>query len=202
MWLGYWHATLETLVLVLLSTGASVFFGLPLGVVAARTKKLYRCMSPILDVMQTLPTFVYLIPTLMLFGLGMVPGLVSTVVFAMPAMIRLTYLGLNSVPRELLEAGDSLGASAWQRLIKIELPYSAPALIAAVNQTLMLCLSMVVVAALVGSGGLGVPVVRALNTVNVAQGFEAGLAIVVVAIVLDRVLQRPAWQRVCSLEGS
>ena len=140
--------------------------------------------------MQTIPTFVYLIPTLMLFGLGVVPGLISTVVFALPAPIRLTELGVRSVPRPLVEAGEAFGATRLQLLLKVELPHAMPAIMAGVTQCIMLSLSMVVIAALVGADGLGKPVVRALNTVNIAQGFEAGLAIVVVAILMDRIMRR------------
>jgi ABC-type proline/glycine betaine transport system permease subunit len=141
--------------------------------------------------MQTLPTFVYLIPTLVLFGLGVVPAIISTVIFALPAPVRLTQLGIVSTPKALLEAGDAFGATPWQRLIKIELPSALPLILEGVTQCIMLCLSMVVIAALVGAGGLGVPVVRALNTVQVGMGFEAGLAIVLLAIVLDRISRRP-----------
>ena len=141
--------------------------------------------------MQTIPTFVYLIPTLMLFGLGVVPGLISTVVFAIPAPIRLTYLGITGVPRELVEAGQAFGASPLKLLCKVELPHAMPTIMAGLTQCIMLSLSMVVIAALVGADGLGKPVIRALNTVNIAKGFEAGLAIVIVAIVLDRLLKRP-----------
>jgi glycine betaine/proline transport system permease protein len=141
--------------------------------------------------MQTIPTFVYLIPALVLFGLGMVPGLISTVVFAIPAPIRLTYLGVASVPQQLVEAGMAFGATKRQLLFKIELPHALPTIMAGVTQCIMLSLSMVVIAALVGADGLGKPVVRALNTVNVGMGFEAGLAIVILAILLDRVCKRP-----------
>jgi len=136
--------------------------------------------------MQTIPTFVYLIPTLILFGLGVVPGLISTVIFALPSPIRLTTLGVASVPRPLIEAGQAFGASRWQLLFKVEIPSALPSIMAGVTQCIMLSLSMVVIAALVGADGLGKPVVRALNSVNIADGFEAGLAIVIVAIVLDR----------------
>jgi ABC-type proline/glycine betaine transport system permease subunit len=144
-----------------------------------------------LDLMQTLPTFVYLIPTLVLFGLGVVPGLISTVIFAMPAPIRLTQMGISQAPRALIEAGQAFGATKSQLLWKVELPAARGAIIAGVTQCIMLCLSMVVIAALVGAGGLGVPVVRALNTVQVGMGFEAGFAIVLLAIILDR-MTRPA----------
>jgi len=187
---GYWQATLETLSLVLFATMISMAIGVPLGIAAAHRPWFYDAMRPILDLMQTLPTFVYLIPTLVLFGLGAVPGLISTIVFALPAPIRLTYLGVSSVPRSLMEAGEAFGASKSQLLWKIELPFAKPTIMAGLTQCIMLSLSMVVIAALVGAGGLGVPVVRALNSVRVAMGFEAGLAIVVLAIILDRVCRQ------------
>jgi ABC-type proline/glycine betaine transport system permease subunit len=137
--------------------------------------------------MQTLPTFVYLIPTLVLFGLGVVPALISTVIFALPAPIRLTQLGISRVPRPLIEAGNAFGATRWQLLYKVELPSAAPLILAGITQCIMLSLSMVVIAALVGAGGLGVPVVRALATVQVGMGLEAGLAIVLLAVILDRI---------------
>jgi choline ABC transporter permease protein len=184
---GYWLATLETLSLVILSALVSALIGVPLGIAAAHRPRLYSAMRPALDLMQTLPTFVYLIPTLVLFGLGVVPGLISTVIFALPAPIRLTYLGISSVPSSLIEAGHAFGATGTQMLFKIELPSAAATILAGMTQCIMLCLSMVVIAALVGAGGLGVPVVRALNTVQIGMGFEAGFAIVLLAIMLDRI---------------
>jgi len=184
---GYWIATLETLSLVVVATLASAAIGIPVGIAAAHRPRLFAALRPVLDLMQTLPTFVYLIPTLVLFGLGVVPGLISTVIFALPAPIRMTHLGISSVPRTLLEAGESFGATAMQLLWKIELPSAAGTIIAGVTQCIMLSLSMVVIAALVGAGGLGVPVVRALNSVQVGMGFEAGFTIVLLAIILDRV---------------
>jgi glycine betaine/proline transport system permease protein len=188
---GYWKETLETLALVVFATLVCMVVGVPLGIAAAHRPWLFTVMRPVLDLMQTIPTFVYLIPTLILFGLGVVPGLISTVIFALPAPIRLTHLGITTVPKSLLEAGESFGASKRQLLWKVELPHALPTIMAGVTQCIMLALSMVVIAALVGADGLGKPVVRALNTVNVARGFEAGLAIVLLAIVLDRVCKRP-----------
>jgi glycine betaine/proline transport system substrate-binding protein len=184
---GYWLATIETLSLVLVSALLSMLIGVPVGIAAAHHPRFYESLRPVLDLMQTLPTFVYLIPTLVLFGLGVVPGLISTVIFALPAPIRLTHLGISSVPRPLLEAGEAFGATRLQLLWKVELPSASQTIIAGITQCIMLSLSMVVIAALVGAGGLGVPVVRALNTVQVGMGFEAGFAIVLLAIVLDRV---------------
>jgi glycine betaine/proline transport system permease protein len=189
--LGYWQQTVETVTLVFFATLISVVFGVPVGIVAAHRRWLFTFIRPILDLMQTIPTFVYLIPTLMLFGLGMVPGLISTVIFAIPAPIRLTYLGISGVPRQLIDAGQAFGASRMQLLMKVELPHAMPTIMAGLTQCIMLSLSMVVIAALVGADGLGKPVVRALNSVNIAQGFEAGLAIVIVAIIMDRMLKQP-----------
>ncbi|RQW61422.1 choline ABC transporter permease subunit [Vibrio viridaestus] len=190
--LGYWQEMLETFVLVFSATTISVLLGVPLGIMAAHRPWLYTVMRPILDLMQTVPTFVYLIPTLVLFGLGIVPGLISTIIFAIAAPIRLTYLGVLKVPEELIEAGKAFGASRMKLLFKVELPAAMPSIMAGVTQCIMLSLSMVVVAALVGADGLGKPVIRALNTVNISQGFEAGLAIVLVAIILDRMCKTPS----------
>jgi glycine betaine/proline transport system substrate-binding protein len=184
---GYWTATLEALSLVVVATLASTAIGVPVGIAAAHRPRLFAALRPVLDLMQTLPTFVYLIPTLVLFGLGVVPGLISTVIFALPAPIRLTHLGISSVPKPLIEAGEAFGATPMQLLWKVELPSAASTIIAGITQCIMLSLSMVVIAALVGAGGLGVPVVRALNTVQVGMGFEAGFTIVLLAILLDRV---------------
>ncbi|WP_158136496.1 choline ABC transporter permease subunit [Vibrio navarrensis] len=189
--LGYWQEMLETFVLVFAATTISVLIGVPLGIMAAHRPWLYTLLRPILDLMQTVPTFVYLIPTLVLFGLGIVPGLISTIIFAIAAPIRLTYLGITKVPQELIEAGKAFGASRMKLLRKVELPAALPNIMAGITQCIMLSLSMVVIAALVGADGLGKPVVRALNTVNISQGFEAGLAIVLVAIILDRLCKTP-----------
>ncbi|MBE4590978.1 choline ABC transporter permease subunit [Vibrio navarrensis] len=189
--LGYWQEMLETFVLVFAATTISVLIGVPLGIMAAHRPWLYTLLRPILDLMQTVPTFVYLIPTLVLFGLGIVPGLISTIIFAIAAPIRLTYLGITKVPQELIEAGKAFGASRMKLLLKVELPAALPNIMAGITQCIMLSLSMVVIAALVGADGLGKPVVRALNTVNISQGFEAGLAIVLVAIILDRLCKTP-----------
>lgn len=192
--LGYWEPTVQTLVLVIFSTVLCMAIGVPLGIAAAHRPWLYTALRPLLDLMQTIPTFVYLIPTLILFGLGVVPGLISTVIFALPAPVRLTWLGVSSVPVALKEAGQAFGATRWQLLYKVELPHALPTIMAGLTQCIMLSLSMVVIAALVGADGLGKPVVRALNTVNIEKGFEAGLAIVIVAIVLDRLCRRPERQ--------
>lgn len=187
---GYWVETTETLALVLAAATVCMGLGVPLGIAAARRPWLHRAMEPVLDLMQTIPTFVYLIPALILFGLGMVPGLIATVIFAIPAPIRLTQLGITSTPTALIEAGRAFGSTPLQLMWKIELPYALPQIMAGLTQTIMLSLSMVVIAALVGADGLGVPTLRALNSVNIAKGFEVGIAIVLVAIISDRMFKR------------
>lgn len=187
--LGYWEETVETFALIVYATGLCVLIGVPLGIAAAHRPWLFRILRPLLDLMQTIPPFVYLIPALTLFGLGVVPGLVSTIVFAIAAPIRLTYLGISEVPEELLEAGRAFGCTKRSLLLKVEIPAALSSIRAGITQCIMLSLSMVVIAALVGADGLGKPVVRALNTVDIATGFEAGLAIVLVAIMLDRLLK-------------
>ncbi|MEO4041320.1 choline ABC transporter permease subunit [Hoeflea sp. CAU 1731] len=186
---GYWTETTETLTLVMTACILCMVIGVPVGIAAAHRPKLYATLRPVLDLMQTLPSFVYLIPAIIFFGIGMVPGLIATAIFVLPAPIRLTHLGITSTPQSLLEAGEAFGATPRQLLWKVELPYAMPQIMAGLTQTIMLSLSMVVIAALVGADGLGVPVVRALNSVNTALGFEAGFVIVVIAIVLDRVLR-------------
>lgn len=185
----YWEETMQSLTLVLSACVVCMGIGVPVGIAAAHRPRLYRAMVPVLDLMQTLPTFVYLIPAIVFFGIGMVPGLIATVIFVLPAPIRLTYLGVASTPTPLLEAAQAFGATKRQVLFKVELPSAMPQIMAGLNQTIMLSLSMVVIAALVGASGLGVPVIRALNTVNTSLGFESGFVIVVVAIMLDRMLR-------------
>jgi len=185
---GYWAATVETIALVAVATIAATAIGVPLGIAAAHRPRLYAALRPVLDLMQTLPTFVYLIPTLVLFGLGVVPGLISTVIFALPAPVRLTHLGITGVPRPMREAGEAFGATKWQRLWKVELPAAMPSIMAGLTQCIMLSLSMVVFATLIGAPSLGNPVFKALSNRNIPLGIEAGLAIVVLAIILDRML--------------
>jgi glycine betaine/proline transport system permease protein len=190
---GLWKETVQTLVLVTYATALSMAFGVPLGIWAAHSPKVWRVMQPILDLMQTMPTFVYLIPVLVLFGLGGASAVIVTIIFAMPAPVRMTHLGLTSVPTPMLEAGKSFGATARQLLWKVELPAAMPTIMAGFTQCIMMCLSMVVIASLIGAPSLGVPVIRALNNRNIGMGIEAGLAIVILAIILDRVLaQRTA----------
>lgn len=186
---GYWEATMQSMALIVLSCATCMLIGVPIGIAAAHRPRLQAAINPVLDLMQTLPTFVYLIPAIQFFRLGMVPGLIATVVFVLPAPIRLTTLGIASTPPALREAAESFGATPRQRLWKVELPWAMPQIMAGLTQSIMLSLSMVVIAAMVGANGLGVPVVRALGTVNTALGFEAGFIIVVVAILLDRMLK-------------
>ena len=186
---GYWKETTESLTLILASCVVCMGIGVPIGIAAAHRPRLYQAMSPILDLMQTLPTFVYLIPAIVFFGTGLVPGLIATVIFVLPAPIRLTHLGVASTPTALLEAATAFGATPRQRLWKVELPWAWPQIMAGLNQTIMLSLSMVVIASMVGAKGLGNPVMRALANVDAAKGFESGFVIVVVAIALDRMLR-------------
>lgn len=188
--LGLWAETMQTLTLVFLATVLCVIVGIPVGIWSARHPRIDRFLNPVLDMMQTLPTFVYLIPTLLLFGLGVVPGLISTVIFAIAAPIRLTRLGIRSVPAELLDVAQAFGATTLQKLVKIEIPSARSLILEGISQCVMLSLSMVVISALVGAEGLGAPVIRALNTVNLQMGAEAGAAIVILAAILDRSLRR------------
>jgi glycine betaine/proline transport system permease protein len=183
---GLWKQTVETLVLVVAASAGSMGIGVPLGIWAAHRPKVYRFMLPVLDLMQTLPTFVYLIPVLTLFGLGNAPGLIVTIIFVIPTAVRLTHLGMTGVPKPIIEAGEAFGATKQQLLWKVELPAALPTIMAALTQCIMLSLSMVVFAALIGAGGLGTEINRALGSRKIDLGLEAGLAIVVLAIVLDR----------------
>jgi glycine betaine/proline transport system permease protein len=185
-----WNATISTLALVLVSTLVSIAIGVPVGIFAAMSRPVYRLVMPILDVMQTMPAFVYLIPAIPFFGLGKVAAIFSTVVFAMPPSIRLTCLGIKQVPGELVECAEAFGSTRWQRLFKLELPMATPTIMAGVNQTVMLALSMVVIAAMIGARGLGGEVWKAIQRMQMGDGFEAGIGIVIVAIALDRILQK------------
>ena len=185
---GLWKETIQTLVLVVASTALSMAIGVPLGIWAAHKPKVWRVMQPLMDLMQTMPTFVYLIPILILFGLGAAPALIVTIIFAMPAPVRMTYLGLTTIPKPMLEAGESFGATKRQLLWKVELPAALPSIMAGLTQCIMLSLSMVVFATLIGAPSLGNPVNKALSNRNIPLGIEAGLAIVILAIILDRVL--------------
>ena len=186
---GYWDETTDSLALVLSSCVVCMGLGVPIGIFLAHRPRVYHSVSPVLDLMQTLPAFVYLIPAIVFFGLGMVPGLFATVIFVLPAPIRLTYLGVSSTPKELMEAAEAFGSTPAQRLWKVELPYAFPQIMAGLNQVIMLSLSMVVISAYVGANGLGKPVVQALGRNDPGLGFESGFAIVAVAIMLDRMLR-------------
>ncbi len=185
--IGLWQAFVETLSLVLTAELLVMVVGLPMGVLAARNDRFHAIIRPILDFMQTMPAFVYLIPAVMFFGLGLVPGVVATFVFALPPLIRLTNLGIRQVPNELVEAADAFGATGMQKLFKVQVPVATPTIMAGVNQSIMLGLSMVVIAAMIGAGGLGADVLRGIQRLQVGQGFEAGLVVVIMAIILDRI---------------
>ncbi|MDP4159577.1 MAG: ABC transporter permease subunit, partial [Bacillota bacterium] len=187
--LQLWPALIDTLVLVIISALVSIIIGLPLGILAARNQTFEHLMSPILDFMQTMPSFVYLIPALMFFGLGTVPAVFATVVFAMPPVIRLTNLGIRQVPVDLVEVGEAFGSTPFQLLWKIQLPLAMPTIMAGINQTMMLSLSMVVIAAMIGSGGFGQGVLAGISQMDIGKGFENGLAVVILAMILDRLGQ-------------
>lgn len=187
--LGYWDEMLQTLALVLTSVFITILIGIPLGIWASQKKVVKQTITPILDFMQTMPAFVYLIPSIFLFSIGVVPGVVASVIFAVPPAIRLTILGIQQVPADIIEATEAFGSTTRQRLIKVQLPLAMPTIMAGVNQSIMLALSMVVIASMVGAPGLGADVYRAVTQIQIGKGFEAGLAIVVVAIILDRITQ-------------
>lgn len=187
--LGYWDETMETLGLVLTATIISIAIGIPVGILCARSDTFRNLVTPVLDLMQTMPAFVYLIPAIFFFGLGEVPGVIASVIFALPPIVRLTNLGIRQVPAEMEEAADAFGATGWQKLLKVQLPYAKSTILAGVNQCIMLALSMVVIAAMIGAKGLGADVYRAVSQVDIGRGFEAGLSIVIIAIVLDRLTQ-------------
>ncbi|MBC7442107.1 MAG: proline/glycine betaine ABC transporter permease [Ramlibacter sp.] len=181
-----WENAMDTLALVLVASVLAIAFSLPLGILAAKSSVASGIIRPILDFMQTMPAFVYLIPALILFRVGVVPGIVATIIFAMAPGVRLTELGIRGVDQEVVEAGQAFGASPWRILRQIQLPLAMPTIMAGINQVIMLSLSMVVIAGMVGAGGLGADVVASLNRIDVALGFEAGLAVVILAIFLDR----------------
>jgi ABC-type proline/glycine betaine transport system permease subunit len=187
--LGLWSLMTQTLTLMLIATLLAVLIGLPVGIAAAKSRWIKAGSLPVLDIMQTLPAFVYLIPALMLFGLGKVPAILATVIYALPPMIRLTTLGIERIDREVREAGESFGLTPWQMLWRVELPLARPTLMAGVNQTIMLALSMVVVASMIGARGLGEQVLSGIQTLDVGMGLEAGLGIVILAFMLDRITQ-------------
>lgn len=188
--LRLWDATIETLTLVVVATFIAILIGIPLGVLAALSHIAHRILMPLMDFMQTMPAFVYLIPAISFFGLGVVSAIFSTVIFSMPPAIRLTCLGIKQVPNELIEAADAFGSTKRQKLFKLQLPLAMPTIMAGINQTIMLALSMVVIAAMIGAGGLGSEVWKAIQRLQPGMGFQAGLAIVILAMILDRISQK------------
>lgn len=193
--MNLWQETMTTLALVIAATLVSLVFGIPTGILAARSNRIEYLVRPLLDLMQTMPAFVYLIPATMFFGLGRVPGVVATIIFAVPPAVRLTNLGIRQVPTELVEAGLAFGCTQRQLLFKVQLPQAKPAIMAGVNQTIMLALSMVVIASMIGAGGLGDVVLRGIQRLDVGLGFEGGLGVVILAIILDRITQSFAKER-------
>jgi glycine betaine/proline transport system permease protein len=187
--LGLWDLTMQTLALMLMATIVSVVIGVPMGIFVAKSRTVRSITLPVLDVMQTMPSFVYLIPALMLFGLGKVPAILATIIYAVPPLIRLTDLGIRQVDHEVVEAATAFGGSPNQILFGVELPLATPTIMAGLNQTIMMALSMVVVASMIGARGLGEQVLNGIQTLDVGKGLEAGLGIVILAIVLDRITQ-------------
>lgn len=195
--LGYWDSSIQTLAIVILSGLLTIVIGIPIGIWCAQRKTVRNIVMPILDFMQTMPAFVYLIPSILFFGIGVVPGIIASFIFAIAPTIRMTNLGIQEVPKDLIEASNAFGSSNSQKLFKVQLPLATPTIMAGVNQSIMLALSMVVTASLVGAPGLGADVYRAVSQINVGQGFEAGLSIVIIAIILDRLtqnLRNPAYK--------
>lgn len=195
---GFWDQTMVTLALVFSATLISLLVGVPLGILCARSDRFNALLRPVLDFMQTMPAFVYLIPAAMLFGLGRVPGILATVVFAMPPVVRLTCLGIRQVNPEQVEAGQAFGCTPFQLLWKVQLPIALPTLMAGVNQTIMMALSMVIIASMVGAGGLGNDVLSSIQRLDIGLGFESGLSVVLLAIILDRLTESFGTRR---LEG-
>ncbi len=193
--MGLWVQTMQTLALVLASSLVALLIGLPIGIAMARSDTVESICRPVLDFMQTMPPFVYLIPAAIFFGLGTVPGAIATVVFSMPPVVRLTNLGIRQVSKEQIEAGFAFGCTRFQLLRKVQLPMAMPSIMAGVNQTIMLALSMVVIASMIGAGGLGNTVLTGIQRLNVGLGFEGGLGVVILAILLDRITQSFAPRR-------
>lgn len=187
--IGLWPDTVVTLALIITATLIALFIGIPLGILAAKSKPADLILRPILDFMQTMPAFVYLIPAVFFFRIGAVPAVFATIVFAMPPAIRLTSLGIRQVPEELIEAGEAFGSNWYQLLFKVQLPQALPTIMAGINQCIMLSLSMVVIASMIGAGGLGSVVLTGISGLNVGMGFEGGIAVVIIAIILDRLTQ-------------
>jgi glycine betaine/proline transport system permease protein len=187
--LGLWDAGMQTLSLMIMATAISIIIGIPLGVLTAKSNPVRSVMLPVLDIMQTLPSFVYLIPVVMLFGLGKIPAIIATVIYAVPPLIRLTDLGIRLVDREVLEASRAFGASSSQQLFGVQLPLALPNIMAGINQTTMMALSMVVIASMIGARGLGYEVLLGINRLEVGRGLLAGLGIVILAVLFDRITQ-------------
>ncbi|MEK6418356.1 MAG: proline/glycine betaine ABC transporter permease [Burkholderia gladioli] len=188
-YLDMWEDTMRTVSMIFVSTVLSIVIGMPIGIVMAHANWVRRTVNPILDVMQTMPSFVYLIPVVMLLGIGRVPGLIAVVIYAIPPMIRLTDHGIRLVDRDVLEASDAFGSSPWQRLVKVQIPLALPTIMAGVNQTIMMALAMVVIASMIGVQGLGQPVLKAIANQYFTLGIFNGFAIVGIAIIFDRVSQ-------------
>jgi glycine betaine/proline transport system permease protein len=186
---GLWDQLIQTLALVIVATTISVLLAVPLGILSARSNGLRNVLMPVMDVMQTMPSFVYLVPVLMLFGLGKVPAILATIIYATPPLLRLTDLGIRQVGEELVEAATSFGTTSWQLLIEVQLPQARPSIMAGLNQTIMMALGMVVIASMIGARGLGEDVLEGIQTVNIGKGLQAGIAIVILAIVMDRITQ-------------
>lgn len=186
---GMWEDTMKTMAMIFVATVVSLVVGLPIGILMSRSDRLQRVVTPMLDVMQTMPSFVYLIPVVMLLGIGRVPGLIAVVIYAIPPVIRFTNLGIRLVDKDLLEAADAFGSSAWQKMRQVQIPLSLPTIMAGINQTIMLSLAMVVIASMIGVQGLGQPVLKAISNQYFTMGMLNGLAIVGIAILLDRVSQ-------------
>ncbi|MFV0593790.1 MAG: ABC transporter permease [Draconibacterium sp.] len=187
--MGYWEEAVQTTTLVIVSTVIALIFGIPLGIWSARSNTANAIVRPILDFMQTMPAFVYLIPAIFFFSVGNTPGVIATVIFSLPPAVRLTSLGIRNVPSDVIEAGYAFGATEKQILFKIQLPLAKTTILAGINQVILLALSMVVIASMVGAKGLGSIVYQGIQQNNIAKGFEAGLGIVVLAIILDRITQ-------------
>ncbi|WP_333862176.1 ABC transporter permease [Sphingobacterium sp.] len=187
--MGFWVATMETLALVLVATATALVISVPLGVWAAKNKLAAKIIRPLLDLMQTMPAFVYLIPAVLFFSIGKVPGAFATIIFAMPPAVRLTTLGIDAVPKDIVEAARSFGATNSQILFKVELPLATKTILAGINQTILLSLSMVVIAGMIAAGGLGEKVLEGINNLDIGLGFESGLSVVILAIILDRITQ-------------
>ena len=185
--MGLWEPLMQTVTLITLSVTISVAIGVPVGIIASRSNFAWNIIKPILDLMQTMHPFVYLIPVVFLFGLGMVPGLLTTIVFATPPSIRLTNLGIRQVEDQYVEAGEAFGSTTMQLLRRVEIPLAMPSILQGVNQSIMLSLSMVIIASMIAAGGLGDEIMIAIQRLNIGRGIEAGLAVVVLAIILDRI---------------